>query len=129
VLGPGLFFQDIYNFAVSSADTYVSERVFNVPLLSGGDSVFDISGLSLQIFSCTNAQQTGPVQSFSGLLGAGSYYAKVSGTTSGLAGGSYAFAAAAVPEAQTWGMVGVGLAMIALRLRRRDKPAIRLEAA
>jgi hypothetical protein len=119
--GPGLAFEDIYNFTVSSAAPYVSERVTNI---SDGN-FFDISGLSMQIFSSKDgALQVSP---FPGHLGAGGYYAKVSGTTSGLAGGSYVFAAAAVPEGQTWAMLGVGLGIIALRLRRRDKTA-RFEA-
>jgi len=127
--GSGLFFEDIYNFKVSSSDPYVSVSVTNVPWSSGGSSYYDISGLSMQIFSSADAPQLGQPLSLSGFLGAGDYYAKVSGTTSGLDGGSYEFAAAAVPEAQTWAMVGVGLVLIALRLRRHDKPAIRLESA
>jgi len=131
--GSGVTFLDTYTFTVSPAATQVSENVVNVLLHSpfGSGNWLDISGLNVQIFQGGLAQ-IGPVQSFSGLLSAGEYSAQVGGTTSGALGGSYAFVIGAVPavfadtvpEPQTLAMVGLGLGIMGLQLRRRNQNVI-----
>jgi hypothetical protein len=135
--GSGVSFLDTYTFTVSPTATQVSENVVNVLLHSpfGSGNWLDTSGLNVQIFQ-GGVAQIGPVQSFSGLLNPGEYYAQVAGRTSGSMGGGYAFvigAAAApvvfaetVPEPQTLAMVGLGLGIMGLQLRRRDRKAIKL---
>lgn len=56
-----------------------------------------------------------------GPLPTGNYFIKVSGFGAGTSGGEYSFFASAlpVPEANTWGMMAVGLGLVGLQLRRR----------
>lgn len=62
----------------------------------------------------------GGVLSFSGSLSPfTTYFAQLTGVTTGAAGGQYAFAIAAVPEAGQWLMLLAGLAMLGVMVRRR----------
>lgn len=65
-------------------------------------------------------QNTGPILS-------GSYYVAISGIANGQNGGFYSWQATAlpVPEAETWTMMGLGLGLIGLQLRRHSKSAAR----
>jgi len=115
ISGSGVVFQDTYNFTVSPGATFVSESLSNIAL----PGFWNNSSLGMQLFDSANTALTGSVMSFYGPLSAGSYYAKVSGTTSGPYGGAYAFSAAAVPEAETWAMMLVGVGLVGFQLRRR----------
>lgn len=122
IAGSGMSFEDTYNFTVSPGATMVSEGLFN-NLLPG---FLNTSSLSMQIFDSANAAVTGSVMSFSAPLSAGSYYAKVSGMNSGSVGGGYVFSAAAVPEAETWAMMLVGVGLVGFQLRRSGRRSKKL---
>jgi hypothetical protein len=112
----GNSFSDMYSFTVAPSATFVSENLINNVAGKG----WDISGLSMRIFDSADIDLTGATTSFKGMLSPGSYYAKVTGTAAGRAGGSYTFFASAVPEASTWEMIVVGIGIVALRLSRRN---------
>lgn len=62
----------------------------------------------------------GGVLSFSGALAPlGTYFAELTGTGTGVSGGSYAFAIAAIPEPGQWLMLLAGIAMLGVMVRRR----------
>lgn len=122
VAGPGASFADIFNFTVSPGATMVSESLTN-NLLPG---ILNTSTLSMQLFDSTNTAITGSIMSFSGILSAGNYHATVSGTTSGPYGGGYLFSAAAVPEAETWAMMLVGVGLVGFQLRRGGRQSKKL---
>jgi len=136
-LDAGVTFLDTYTFTVSPAATQVSGSVVSQLMLSpfGSGNLLDITGLSVQIFHGGVAQAE-PAHYFSGLLSPGEYSAQVAGTTTGSSGGRYRFdlgATAApvvfanrVPEPQTLAMVGIGLGIMGLQLRRRNRKAIKL---
>jgi len=53
-----------------------------------------------------------------GSLAAGDYYYVVTANAMGALGGAYTFTSA-VPEAETWAMMAMGLGLVGLQLRRR----------
>ena len=64
--------------------------------------------------------QPGGAYTFTGSLTPfATYFAQLSGTTSGTAGGSYAFAIAAIPEPGQWLMLLAGVALLGVMVRRR----------
>lgn len=66
---------------------------------------------------------TGDLIQATGVVNPGNYYMTISGIANGQYGGSYYWQIAAlpVPEAETWTMMGLGLGLIALQLRRQGK--------
>ena len=125
-------FSDTYNFDIAAGVNDAALTSFNIFFASKTKTIFDIPNLSMSIYNGYN--MSGPsvpsmATTFSDMLATGSYSAVVTGTPSGNAGGKYSFMAAAVPEAQTWAMIGVGLGLVGLQLRRRDKSAVKLVAA
>lgn len=132
----GVTFSDIYNFDVAPGVGDAALNSVNNPLIltlpKKTQTIFDIPDLTMSVFSGyggTGSTVALMTSSFSGMLSAGSYSAVVTGTPTGTAGGKYSFIAAAVPEAQTWAMIGVGLGLVVLQLRRRDKSAVKLATA
>ena len=111
--GNNVSFTDTYNFAVSPT-AKVGLGATNL-LING---LFNITGLTLNLYDSGN-NLIGSGLSFSGTLTTGLYHATVSGITSGPFGGGYTFYAGAVPEAETWGMIAVGIGMIGFQIRRR----------
>lgn len=129
---PYLNFVSIAGASVSFADTYTFQILpsLQVGALSLQNhalsihtpysmSVLDIGGLSLNIYDDANNLVAGPVASFSGELAPGSYSASVFGLTSGVSGGAYSLAIAAVPEAEAWAMMLAGLGVVGLVMFRR----------
>lgn len=129
---PYVNFASIAGASVSFADTYT----FDIPLgLHAGAlslqnhplsfhtpfslSVLDIGGLSMDIYDSSNILVAGSVASYSGVLTSGSYSVNVFGLTSGISGGAYSLAIAAVPEANTWVMMLAGLGMVGIAMFRR----------
>jgi hypothetical protein len=119
---PGKSFTDTYNFSVATTGR-MGVAASNIPLYG----LYDITGFTMSIFDSTNNLiSTG--LAFSSILAAGDYHAVVSGLASGPSGGVYGFAAGAVgavPEPETWGMIGIGIGMIGFQLRRRNKSSIK----
>ena len=113
----GKSFTDTYNFSVATTGRW-GVAASNIPLYG----LYDITGFTMSIYDSANTLiSTG--LAFSSLLSAGDYHAVVSGLADGPSGGIYGFAAGAVPEPETWAMIGVGVGMIGLRFRRRKNKA------
>lgn len=113
---------------------YAGSGIANIPLSVDFGSfelkVTDIDNLAATIYDSNDvAYATFEVSGSPDLLtlptgsffAPGDYTLKVTGETTGQNGGFYVVAAVTVPvpEAQTWGMLLVGLAAVALRMRQR----------
>lgn len=125
---------DIFTFQLSSPAADFSVNKFVLTL--GANTVWDFSSLSFSVYS---GAYTGAVDATSLLhtvnvtgsaaseefslngLTAGDFYIHVAGTTSGLGGGSYAFAITPVPEPSSVAMLLVGFAALGAVARRRSK--------
>lgn len=119
-------------------DLYAGSGVSDIPLsFTIGQTTTDITnitGLSAQIFNSSNTLYTSfvsagdadhltlPANSY---FVAGNYTLKIGGTATGTSGGMYTVAAvtAPVPEPETWGMLLVGVGLIGLRMRQRNRAA------
>lgn len=121
----GTAFTDYFNFSTSG---------------TGGSSVatqlvlgnfLDINNLQVSLFNGTapvvGTLVAGPVGSgvtLNAVLTANAPYTlQVTGTTSGLVGGSYSAAISAVPEADTYAMMLAGLGLIGYSMKRRKQPS------
>lgn len=120
-------FTDTYNFSVVGAPTTAGTGVTaNLDLGSFG---FHISNLKLDLFNAGNVWldgdlATGPADvsvSVGDVLTAGNYYFKVRGLADGVNTnqGIYTFTAAAVPEAETYGMMLAGMGLVGFMVSRR----------
>lgn len=137
-------------FSVATPGTINHSLTFNITTpLYAGSAVSDIqlqfgsftlaykniTGLSAEIYKGSNIVPyatftsagnpdylTLPASSYFDI---GNYTLKVGGTSTGLSGGSYIIAAITtpVPEPGTWAMLLVGLGLVGLRLRLRQKAA------
>lgn len=122
IAGPSVSFADTYSFDIPLGFHATALSLQNHPLAFHTPfslSVLDIGGLSMDIYDSSNALVAGSVTSYSGVLATGSYSANVFGLTSGVSGGAYSFAIAAVPEAETWAMMLAGLGMVGVVMFRR----------
>ncbi|MEW5787730.1 MAG: FxDxF family PEP-CTERM protein [Pseudomonadota bacterium] len=126
---PGSFIQD---FFFQSGITYYGVGV--VADLPSAGSSYNINGLSVSLFSdggMVGVADAGDAELINfgtgdnvfgdAVVGAGSYYFRISGDAVGTKGGifSYSASAAPVPEAETWAMMAMGLGLVGLQLRRR----------
>lgn len=123
----GSFF-DTYNFSVSSA-SLLSGAANNLPLSLGFLNVLNITGLTVNVWDNHHPSGLTNFGSFAGnnntytfnLPAAGDYHVDITGTATGLAGGSYAvtLSAAPVPEPETYAMLLAGLGVMGAIARRR----------
>jgi hypothetical protein len=119
-------FTDTYNFSVVGAPTTAGTAVsVNLDL---GNLGFHISNLKLDLFSgatwlagdlVTDASDVSV--SVSSVLATGNYYFKVRGLADGenTNQGIYTFSTAAVPEAESYGMMLAGLGLVGFMVSRR----------
>lgn len=119
----GTAFTDFFNFQIASG-TGASGVAVNLYL----DPFLNIDFLQLGLYSGQNGLGSlldGPVGSgvtlTANLLTNTDYSLKITGITSGSSGGAYSTAIAAVPEADTWAMMLVGLGMLGVVLLRKRK--------
>jgi hypothetical protein len=119
-------FTDIYNFTVVGAPTAAGTGV--TVDLDLGSLGFHISNLKLDLFSGSTwlagdlvTGSTDTSVSVSSVLSAGAYSFKVRGFADGelTNQGIYTFSAAAVPEAETYGMMLAGLGLVGFMVSRR----------
>jgi hypothetical protein len=117
-------FLDTYNFSLNN-NNVVTGSVSQLTLSLGAYNVLNINGLALNLFDASNswlAGVTGAGQITDTLLN-GIYHVNISGTTNGLSGGNYTFAAVAqpVPEPGSWAMLLAGLVVTGvIAIRRRS---------
>lgn len=131
VLSPGLF-GDIFEFSLS-ANAGSGYSVINFPL-SVGPLSFNTIFSSLSLYSnpdgilyngddtlLTSVAGAGPLGLTWGPTAGGNMYLAVVGVATGATGGLYsgAISVSPVPEAETWAMMGLGLGLVGLQLRRR----------
>lgn len=123
---------DVFTFQLNAPSADFAANKFVLTL--GPNTVWDFSSLSFSVYSGTYAGDvvdanllhtvsiTGSAASeefsLSGLT-AGDFYIHVAGTTSGLGGGSYAFAITPVPEPSSVAMLLIGFAALGAVARRR----------
>lgn len=121
-------FSDTYNFTISSlSDLHAS--VTNHQLFYGSFKVLDIENLSMSIYDASNtllSTSISGVSALNGNLSAGAYYAVVTGTSTGSAGGYYAIAMISAPPepvpipTAAW-LMGSGLIGLIAVARRRER--------
>lgn len=118
-VGPGNF-SDVIDFTIGSK-SFVGTGVGASNVVIFGSSVFDIANLTMSIYNSANVKIGSGTDVNLGVLGAGNYYAVVTGKATGSAGGVYteAFSVRAVPEASTWAMMLAGLGMLFFAAKRR----------
>lgn len=128
-------FSDILNFTVANPYTLVAGAVMDVPLsftLPGGGitvSIADITGLTASLYNgfgavgtALGSQGASDYLSMSGILAAGSYSLKITGTGNGQNGyGLYTYTAfaQAVPEPESYAMFLAGLGLMGFVAARR----------
>ncbi len=127
-------FTDTWSFDIS-APTFAAGSVSNLAISIPNLSLFNITGLSAQLYTGTNVLiddlddnpgSTAGIKVGSGLFPPGSYYFKLSGTANGTFGGQYVFAVTTlpVPEPESYAMLLAGLGVmgaIAVRRNRRKQ--------
>lgn len=121
-------FSNTYNFTLSSpSDLHAS--VTNHQMSYGSSKVLDIENLIMKIYDASNTLLSTSISGVSVLdanLSAGAYYAVVTGTSTGSAGGYYAVAiTGATPQpvpapATTW-LLGSGLIGLVAVTRRKKQ--------
>lgn len=132
VVGAGLF-SDIFTFTLP-ANGGSGYSVINFPLDLGGLGTLNTLFSSMSLYSnpdgiLFNSDDTlltftagaGPLSLTWGPSAGGSMYLSVMGIANGSLGGIYsgAISVSPVPEAETWAMMGLGLGLVGLQLRRR----------
>ena len=124
-LRTGGLFNDFFDFSLSGLSD-ASGAVAAVPPFSLGAKSYSVVDLSIGLYHAADTTFSSPIaldsSSVSHLLSAGDYVVKVTGTTTGSAGGFYAIAldaVSAVPEPGSWMMIGAGLLAIGTIARRR----------
>lgn len=119
LVSPGVF-TDTIDFTIGSPSV-VGTGVGSSTVTIFGTTVLDITGLTLTVFNSSNVKIGGGSDINLGTLGAGNYYAVITGTATGAGGGTYAesFKVSPVPEASTWAMMLVGLGMLGYMSKRR----------
>lgn len=124
-------FVDTWNFSVA-APTFSAGSVSNLAISVPNLSIFNISGLSAQLYTSTNmlvddlddnVGSTSQIKVGSGLFSPGGYYFKLSGTADGTFGGQYVFAVTTlpVPEPESYAMLLAGLGVMGAIAMRRNK--------
>ena len=124
-------FTDTWNFTID-APTFSAGSVSNLAISVPNLSLFNISGLSAQLYTSTdflvddlddNVGSTSQIKVGSGLFSPGSYYFKLSGTADGAFGGQYVFAVTTlpVPEPESYAMLLAGLGVMGAIAMRRNK--------
>lgn len=126
----GMSFVDIYEFELTTNNVTLSAVAVsnnNASLLNLSNGVVTLFALTTDDNDWTNDFSLGSFV-FSGATGstpnlyqglnAGHYYYKVTGNGDGALGGTYVLTSA-VPEAETWAMMAMGLGLVGLQLRRR----------
>jgi len=111
---------------------YSGGSASNMSIVANNTTLFDISGLSVQLYDSnntliadldTNAGSSAGYKIGSGIFPpANDYYFTVSGMGAGTQGGQYVFSVAAlpVPEPETYAMLLAGLGIIGAVARRRN---------
>ncbi len=132
VIGAGLF-SDVFTFTLPS-NGGSGYSVINFPLDLGAAGSFNTIFSSLSLYSnpdgilfndddalLTSVAGAGPLGLTWGPSAGGSMYLTVMGVATGTTGGLYsgAISVSPVPEAETWAMMGLGLGLVGLQLRRR----------
>jgi len=133
-LGPvGTGFWDIFTFTlpVNGGSGY---SVIDFPLTFPGFGTLSTTFSSMSLWSnpdgvVLNGDEemkgsvsgVGPLSLTFGPSAGGNMYLSIMGFTAGSAGGAYngAISVSAVPEAETWAMMAMGLGLVGLQLRRR----------
>lgn len=123
-----LSFEEVFNFTVGTeyGTVLTSAASYSPDGISAEQT--HVSNLTLSIFAGSDA--TGPIVAEwsssngslidqSGVLAAGNYSARISGTADGTLGGGYQFSIAAVPEPAEWMMLLAGLAVLGFIARRK----------
>jgi hypothetical protein len=144
--GGNYTFTDVITFGQSFTD-YVGFSLDNASQLQSFIRSFDLSIFSFDLLGIDNFSATlqrlggggfqnvasfsGSPISFDDLLGPGQYRIELSGVGSGLFGGIYrgSLQVAAVPEADVWIMLLLGLAVVAHQLRRKQSTLEQLPLA
>ena len=106
----------LFSLAATTTGTGTNNVDFSSVVLSGG--TLGAGGFSFAQVLANPETRGGDVN-----IGSGSYRVTFNGTSAGANGsfgGSVAFAAAAVPEPATWGMMILGMGMVGASLRRRN---------
>ncbi|HSI50552.1 MAG TPA: FxDxF family PEP-CTERM protein [Ideonella sp.] len=124
VVSPGSF-SDWWSFSLPTSASFASFATTSITL---GGTLFDIAGLSLGVYTAIGSGYvTGGSTHLSnvGLTAGQNYYLNVTGTATGLFGGSYALIAAAapVPEPTPLVLLGLGLAVLGWAGRRKSEAA------
>lgn len=118
---------DKYTFDIASSSPVASSSGY-ITTSFGTTTFFGISGFGVQLFNASDSllgtaafDGMGNYVLNSGPLAvADNYYFKVTGTTTGVAGGLYAFTLAPVPEPASYAMLLAGLGMMGAVVRRRQ---------
>jgi len=115
-------FMDRYDFSLNNTDLLTSS-VSQLTLSLGAYNVLNINGLTLNLFGASDTWLAGVngAGQLSDTLANGSYYVKIAGVTTGLAGGNYTFSAVAqpVPEPDGWSLLAAGLVFTGFMVFRR----------
>lgn len=124
-------FTDTFNFSMPSSGLSALVADFEIQF-GPGTPLFDINSLTAELYNGFNASGswisnlagsgTDTVNDSIGLVAGNNYSIRVLGTPTGTSGGMYAYAfTAAVPEAETYGMMLAGLGLVGFMARRRKQ--------
>lgn len=120
-------FEDIFNFTISSPNNLFTSIVQNLPKKEVGDvivTIYDIENLAASLYGGFDASGTALGYS-SGMLSAGNYSLKITGTGIGAgvgtdgSAGQYSLFTQAVPEPESYAMFLAGLGLMGAIARRR----------
>lgn len=130
-MAPGTI-DDTVNFSISTPSN-LTGTASNLKLSFASLNFLDISGLTVTLWNNSHPLGTVNYGSFAGdsaaytfnLPTAGDYHIDISGTATGMAGGTYgvALSAAPVPEPETYAMLLAGLGVMGAIARRRKQAA------
>ncbi len=113
-------FSDTIDFSLSNLST-LSAGVGTLNFSLGGSPFKNITGLDLTLYTAGGTDLGSGTDITLHNLAAGSYYAIISGTANGSAGGEYggAIAVSPVPEADSMAMLVAGLGLLGYVVSRR----------